>query len=89
MAKEKFYFQDRKGSHFYFLKSIVIEPNMTIYEFYNPEGQYSKMVNNHAHIAFVTYLIKEGIAIGTRMLLNIDESGTVQFAEIIDERTHG
>lgn len=83
LYKEKIYDQDRKQSRLYILENITIETHMTVYKFVNPETEQTKTVNTLSHVSFTSYLVKEKIALDTKMLLFIDESGNVQYCEIL------
>lgn len=81
--KEKFYQNERKGSTLFVLEKVVYEQGTAVYTFLDESVKGWRCVNSFSHEQFCGFIVRQGVTIGTKMLLNFDLSGQVQFAEVV------
>jgi hypothetical protein len=84
MEKERVYATDRRNAALFELDKVIYEGILTTYIFKNKLGDFERILNSHTHKHFVDYLIREKVVEGTKMLITINESNTVEYGEVVD-----
>lgn len=84
MEKERVYATDRKNAALFELGQVIHEGVLTTYIFKNKQGDFERILNSHTHKHFSDYLVRERVTIGTKILITVNESNTVEYGEIIE-----
>ena len=81
--KEKFYHTKRKESTLFTLEKVSYDQGVSVYTFFDERVNGWKIVNSFSHEQFCGFIVRQGVTIGTKVLLNFDLAGQVQFAEVV------
>jgi hypothetical protein len=85
MPRETFYNHDRKNSLLFTLEDVNMSGITKVYKFLNEDKGTTAYINSYTHRNFCSFLTKQKVDVGTKMLLTVNEySDEVQYGEIIE-----